>query len=216
MKLPALSFDQVKSRFSALSKRERLIILAGLAALLYAVANSLVYQKQQTQIASLDTQLQADQLKLNRIMADIESIDRGTFPRERGLTLSKELAELRSKSEALDLLLASVKGKTPQIGEVIRGLIRTRHQRITLQSIKTIPAQLVIAQQSPESSAIYRHGLEINIDGSYLDVLAYLRSLEASIDGLFWSGLNVAADGKEISVRIKIYILSREAKPILA
>jgi MSHA biogenesis protein MshJ len=213
MNLSLPSLGALKARFIGLSTRERFFILAGTAAIAFFLGNHFFFESQQAKISSLKTQLQTSQRNLDRILGDIRAIESGTFSRQADEALSNELESLRERNAALETLLTSVQGKTPQIGGLIRGLIRTQFQTVSLDSIKTLPSERVLSQ---DSRNIYRHGVEISLRGNYLELLRYLQSLESSIDGLFWSGINLNAGPNDVSIRVSIFILSNEAQPILA
>lgn len=58
---------------------------------------------------------------------------------------------------------------------------------------------------------LYRHGVEIRIEGRFVDLLAYLERLEASPQKLLWGGLSYRVlDYPKAEMRLTVYTLGAE------
>jgi MSHA biogenesis protein MshJ len=60
---------------------------------------------------------------------------------------------------------------------------------------------------------IYRHGVEVTVSGSYLDLLAYLRDLEKLPHQLYWGRMELAAapaakGGTTVTMKLSVHTLS--------
>ena len=56
---------------------------------------------------------------------------------------------------------------------------------------------------------IYRHGVEITVSGSYLDLLAYLKDLEKLPSQLYWGRLELSALAyPQVTLKLSVYTLS--------
>ena len=216
---------QLQVRFLNLTGREQVVMVLGTVALGYFLLDTIAYTDQKKQIAQTRAELQMNQTSLVVTRAIINSIDQGKYSRAEDDKLIFEREELRKQENTMKAILASIQGKTPQIGVLIRNLIATQHQRIQLISVKTVtPKQLFsapIAEPGNASPAVnktvYRHGVQLEIKGNYLDLLAYLRSLENNIVGLFWSDLSFTGTGTDSSsLKVTIFILSNQEEPILS
>jgi MSHA biogenesis protein MshJ len=101
-----------------------------------------------------------------------------------------------------------------------------RNRRVTLVDLRTLPRSAVSDRMADAASAaagavkgvvpvkpqeifVYRHGLELTVSGSYLDLLAYLSQLERSPTRLYWNALTLDASAHPVLVmKLGIYTLS--------
>lgn len=212
-----------KRSLKRLTKREQLAVAVGIGAIAWLLADwgFLTPQRQKAQI--LDAQLNQSRQLLANLQSEIKAVESGTAI-DPALKQLAELQDLRKEAAVIDAVLNNAQGTPIQLGSVIRRLIANQHQKIRLESIKTLPAQSLneaaaqgrpAAQQSrPAPSGnqdIYRHGVELEISGNYFDLLAYLKSLERSSNSLFWSDLRMTTQNYPLSVlKVKIFILSNE------
>jgi MSHA biogenesis protein MshJ len=72
-------------------------------------------------------------------------------------------------------------------------------------------------KKNPESGSaadlVYKHGVEIVIEGSYLDMVTYMTALEKMPWQLFWSRAKlVTQDSGKLSLTLRLYTLSLEKK----
>ena len=57
--------------------------------------------------------------------------------------------------------------------------------------------------------AVFRHGVEITVAGSYLDLLAYVTELEKLPTQLYWGGAELKADAYPlVTLKLKVFTLS--------
>ncbi len=62
------------------------------------------------------------------------------------------------------------------------------------------------------ASGLYQHGLELQIEGRYLDQIAWFEALEKTPYRIYWRELDLQAGGHGIAVtRIALFTLSRDA-----
>jgi MSHA biogenesis protein MshJ len=60
---------------------------------------------------------------------------------------------------------------------------------------------------------LYRHGVELVVQGSYLDMLSYMESLQALPSQLFWGRLQLDADNyPTATLTLTLYTLSLDEK----
>jgi MSHA biogenesis protein MshJ len=109
-----------------------------------------------------------------------------------------------------------------QMRSVIEGLLG-RSRGVSLVEMKTLATTTIASPSKPAPAAkppakpaapaterlIYRHGLELTVSGSYLDLLAYMRDLEQLPTQLYWGGLELdAAAYPKVSMKLIVYTLS--------
>lgn len=202
------AFSRLRDKLSALSTREKFLVVAVVGVTLSFGFDALVLVPQSERRAELvasQTRLEAQQLALN---ADLSSIGKRNGLLENA---QAENAQLKIQSANLNAVLASMQGGAPKIGDLARSALKD-FSRVTLVALKTLPVKTLIDAAPPK--AIYKHGVELELRGNYLDLLAYLKNLEANSSQVFWSNAKVLTlTYPETSLRVTIFILSDQ--PIL-
>jgi MSHA biogenesis protein MshJ len=65
---------------------------------------------------------------------------------------------------------------------------------------------------STTGPAIYRHGVELSVEGSYADLLSYLQALEALPQQLLWGSLELKVEQyPHVVLTLRLYTLSLES-----
>jgi MSHA biogenesis protein MshJ len=134
-----------------------------------------------------------------------------------------ENAKIKKQLENLQAVLSSMQVSKPQIGELVKSALKD-YPHVTLVSLKTLPVTTLIAavqanRDVPVASIaaekpIYKHGVEVEIHGGYLDLLACIKNLEDNSQNVFWADARLlTVKYPETSLRLTIFILSDQ--PIL-
>ena len=218
---------QWMDRVDAMSLRERLMIFVMLAVVLIALAMSMAIdplsgkQKQLTQ-----TVVQA-QAQTQALEAQIQALAEAS-KHDPDLSNKQRLADLDAKRKNAYIALSSVQQglvAPDKMTELLRDLLG-RNPRLSLISIKTLaPRALTDAAKPteptlksdakpPEKSptkdlGLYKHGVEISVEGSYADLVAYLVDLEQLPWRMYWGSVNLSAQTYPISrLTLTVYTLS--------
>jgi MSHA biogenesis protein MshJ len=97
--------------------------------------------------------------------------------------------------------------------KLLEDLLR-RQSGLRLVELRNLSAPLSLPEAQQAPSVLYRHGLQLTLEGGYFDLLAYLEAVQASGWQLHWSSLDYrvgeAGPGKA-RVRLELYTLSRHA-----
>ena len=214
------SFKQLRDKFYSLSVREQLMVVVVVGVGIYFIFEILVFTPQinrnnelMAARALLDSQVAA--LKAEILVATKTNVD-----------LEKaqlENVKIKKQLENLQAVLSSMQVSKPQIGELVKSALKD-YPHVTLVSLKTLPVTTLIAavqanRDVPVASIaaekpIYKHGVEVEIHGGYLDLLAYIKNLEDNSQNVFWSDARLlTVKYPETSLRLTIFILSDQ--PIL-
>lgn len=204
----------LKSWALARSPREITLLAASVVALVFFFADRLMYSPQNRRLIAAEQQVQSAQSMLLAAQSVLRGIESGAATGEAKENLPN-LVELRKQARLIDSVIGDSKGSPSSVSVLVKKLIATQHPRVNLLSLKTLPAKSLAASgQSPSSAKggqqdLFRHGVELELGGAYLDLVAYLRSLEAGSQGLLWSDARlVASNFPEVTLRVTIYILS--------
>jgi len=216
-------------RVDAMSLRERLMIFVMLAVVLVALVMTMAIDplsKKQKQLTQTLVQTQAQTQALEAQMQALAEASK----RDPDLSSKLRLADLDAKRKNAYTALASVQQglvAPDKMTELVRDLLG-RNPRLTLISIKTLapraltdaakPADPALknetkpAEKSPTKDlGLYKHGVEISVEGSYADLLAYLVDLEQLPWRMYWGGVNLSAQTYPISrLTLTVYTLSLE------
>ena len=198
-------------RVDALELRERLLLMAAGVVVLFLLVDTLwlqptlkAQQVTEQRIAELETKLhalgQSAQLLSYKTDADPTEIRR-----QRRDQLSGELAELDAR--ILGQLGALV--EPAQAAQVLEQLL-SGHRGLKLASLSanTEPLSGLDVDEQSAGVGLARYQLDMIVQGSYLDVLNYLRSLEHMPWKFFWEQVNFqSTEYPQAETRLKLYTL---------
>ena len=196
------------------SREQWLMYLIGLAliGLLYAqwvaaplAARTAIQEKRLTQVEQGITAAQGALRQLDeRLAADPN-------PRYR-----QAIGAAEARREAM---FAQIDGGTARLisptdmQKLLEDLLR-RQSGLRLVELRNLSAPLSLPEAQQAPSVLYRHGLQLTLEGGYFDLLAYLEAVQASGWQLHWSSrdyrVGEAGPGKA-RVRLELYTLSRHA-----
>ena len=210
------------------SLRERALVFAASATVLIALLNTLL----------IDPQL-ATQRRLSREVAQRQVEMRTLQEQLQAVALARQAdpdREIRFKLDALKLKVSEIEARLleeqrkfapPEQVGVLLGEMLSRNRKLQLVDMRTLPVASFAGNAAeaekapPQKSAaakpaapagggqIYRHGVEITVSGSYLDLLAYLKDLEKLPSQLYWGKLDLAVSAHpQVTLKLSVYTLS--------
>lgn len=200
-------------KFDALALRERyLVAVALLGGVLLvgwtmivdpALARSRIAERaianQRSQLAALAAQTQA-----------LQSPDKNPEA-----LAGAELAELKKQLSALNARFAALGGDLVP-PERMAGLLEEllgRKRGLHLLGLRTLPAASVLEPKAAGAEAgaagLYKHGVEIRLEGGYAELTEYLAQLEKSPQKLLWSSVTLSAETyPKLVLTLTVYTLS--------
>ncbi|MEY2654737.1 MAG: hypothetical protein RLZZ524_1765 [Pseudomonadota bacterium] len=217
--------------FDARAPRERVLLIASAAVLLLGLANALWLEDGWRAWQGLSQQRQGLEAGLARLQADQAAlVGRHAADIER---MKAEVAALETR------LTRRANGQAPSGGDTAGGdssggelvsaeqmpallgeLIGRRHGlRIrSLQSLGQTPVGAASSASANTASAttnvptLHRHGVEVRVEGSYPELLAYLQALEALPQKLLWGSLQLQVEQHpRVVLTLRVYTLSPQA-----
>lgn len=209
-------------RWQALAARERWLMYAvglGLLAMLYVllVADPLSLRRtqQQSALANIEARQQEALAGLAELQARLDA-DPNLQYRSALLSAAANRAELLARIDASTAALISPQ----QMQALLQELLRKQPQLrlLGLESFSE-PVELAAASTGEDEAGtapvvLYKHGLRLNLQGGYFDLLRYLQAVQASGWQLHWDSLDyqVGEEGHaQAQIRLKLYTLSRQA-----
>lgn len=214
MKVPA-SIQKAAARFDGMTLRERtLVTAAALVAVLMLWMLSFMDPVASRRAALID--------EMANIEAAIEAgVSPDQLPDDPGhMALAKEKKLKVQLDEVNAKLAATSAGLIPpeRMVQVIRDVLEGQHG-ITLVSLHNKPVTTLVEptrsdnSEAPpaEATGPYMHPVELLLEGSYLDVLAYLQTLEALPWRFYWKVLELRTTEYPTNrVRIELGTLSMD------
>ncbi|MCW9050896.1 MAG: hypothetical protein OQJ91_01050 [Motiliproteus sp.] len=214
-------------KFDQLTARERaLILVTTLVALLLPLVMYVLEPAQKKQLKTT-----TDIAKLKAANAN-KQLDIQTLHSQAQKDPNEALkAQIAQRQKQLDDLNAELRGQSeqlisPSVMLVSLQQIVSNHQGVELVSVnKSEPVAMSLAAegdqaisasktQEPAGSipqGLYRHDLEVVINGGFFDVLNYLKSLEQLPKGFFWDAVDYqVTEYPQAQVSIKVHTLSMD------
>lgn len=214
-----------QEKLDAVTPRERGMVLVCALGLIYLLANLLwlgpqetALDKQASSLKQIATQLQGAQTALQQLQ-QIQTMDPDA-PKKR------QIQHLQQELDSID----------QQLGQLSVGLVRAEQLPVILESVvaetgalkliklETLPVtRLQLSgstatgtekdkeKDASESLGVFKHTTAVVVEGSYFQVLAYLKSLETLDWRFYWESLVYrVGDYPSATVEIKVYTLSTE------
>ena len=209
------SLQQLSARANALSARDRALLGAIIAGAVIALGNSFVYQPFSAEHKRLKTDISSAQQQvaaLEQQMLAFSATPPGADPNLQNRT---QLATLKKENADLDHAVAHMMEGLIEPAQMARVLEEAlnRESGLTLVRAKNLGATPLTPATDPAATPVgpilYKHGLVIEFDGSYLAALRYLKALEALPWRLFWDGVELRVQKfPQAHITITVHTLS--------
>lgn len=205
-------------RYDALSLRERSLVMA---ALLGAVALLWDFQLMgplEQQRKRHREQITAVQRDITRLESAVEEIAKTSAARPEA-ALREQADRLRADIQLLDERLRGLTAgliEPRQMTRVLEQLLAHK-SGLRLASLRTLPPEAVMPESAAGTGAdgaaaaarIFKHGVELVLDGSYLDTLRFLEALEGLEWRFYWDRIELAVtDHPRATIKLTLYTVS--------
>lgn len=195
MRLRAVAWWRARNR------REQALILLAAVATLAGTVELTVLTPQRAARAQAKRDIAASLAQLDRLRAAAE------LTAARGTPKAGEILQARRRQAEASIEQAQANLIAPQ--EMARQLqaIVVRHPQLRVVGIQSLPPKPF---EGTAAATLYEHGLRVDVEGRYLDLLAYLEALELAPHRIFWRSLDMKAEAGVPLTRIEMFTLSRE------
>jgi MSHA biogenesis protein MshJ len=211
------------AKMEAASLRERALVFAGAAVVLIALLNATLIEPELVKQRRLSGEVALRQGEIKKMQEQLQklALARQANPdqlnRHQIETLRRQIAEVEAKLNEEQRKFAP----PDRIGALLEEML-SRNRRLQLVDMRTLPVAALgqggAAEKQPaagkppapgQGSPIYRHGVEITVRGTYLELLAYLRDLEKLPNQMYWGKLELAvAAHPQVTLKLSVYTLS--------
>lgn len=225
----ASSWQRRRRDFDARPRRERLLLIGALCGLAFLLADQLWLSPALKTWHGTRTQQRQSQLAWNSLLS--EQAKAQVTGQAQETQLRADVAHWRARVRDGDVALrehaATLVGPDGMLRLLEQMLARQGQVKVrAMQSLgktelaaelpATAAARAASGAAPPVAAlaagpALFRHGVELTLEGSYVDLLAYVRALEAMPQRLLWGGMQFRVEHYPRAVlTLKLYTLSLE------
>ena len=215
-------WEKLVGKIDGLSLRERALIFAAAAFMLVALIQVLFLDSLLAEQKRLSTQVVQQQEKMKEIQAQIEVSQQAR--RDDAISpLRQRLSQVKQQLADGDAYLQSRRDRLVQPEKMADLLeqVLNKNGQLQLINLQTLPvAPLIEKAFKPEGAGaasaaveldrqVFRHGVQITVRGSYLDLFQYLTAIEQLPTKMFWgmSRMNVV-QYPAVELTLTLYTLS--------
>lgn len=216
------SYSNLRDKLRGLSQREQVLLLVVSVVVIYFVVDALVFAPQALREQALQDKQKALQAQMAVLSAEIAAVEKA-LKTDSLAEKQAELSQLKKQAAVLDSVVQSVSIDVPKLRPLVAEMLKSKTARVKAVSLKTLAASPLVSQAKPQSAgagaganvaslnpgAVYKYGLDIELKGAYLDLMAFLASVEAANPNLLWSNAKLTTGQyPENTMRISVFLLS--------
>lgn len=220
-------WQRLADRIDAYSLRERGMMFAAAVLVLAMLMDAIFLQPEFAREKRLSSRVSQNQAELRTLQEQIQrvvSVRQADPDRDNRARLERLKTRVAESEAAIES--EQRKFTPPEKMRAVLEEMLSRNRRVRLVELKTLaPTSIADAKAQPEAAPkpaapvtakppaaerqIYRHGVELTVAGSYLDLLAYLQDLEKLPTQLYWGSAEMnAAAHPRVTLKITVYTLS--------
>ena len=222
----------IGSKFEALNPRERWMVACALLVVVYAVINMLLLGPVLERQKILARELVTDKTQIQGLNQQIGEFSKQAVA-DPDAQNKQRIAELQSHLQLLETQLSGLQTtliSPDKMPELLRSLLK-KNSALKLIELKTLPTKDLldnssegtstatsssavqdtshIDQSKKQDSPVFKHGVEITIEGRYLDLLEYVSELEKMPWHVLWSKADLSAEHyPDSQLKLTVYTLS--------
>ena len=219
------------AKIDAMSSRERIILFGGLLLVIVYIAFMVFIDPAQQRKKGLSAELEKQRAEMQVLQIQIADLaakrgdpDAANLARRNGLR--EQIAGIEVSLKDMNQTLVPAQNMKALLQEML-----THQPRLQLVALKTLPVTPLVekkektektektdaangaaptpASTPPVESNVFKHGVEITLQGSYADLYEYLTRVEKLQWRMFWSRASLnAEDSPRLKLTVTIYTLS--------
>lgn len=198
----------LNGKIDDMSLRERAMIFLAVGFVLIALINNFLLEplleKQKVRAALMQQQ----QEKAKELQATMQALTQAKQDDEHS-PVRIRIAQLKQQMTEQDNYLKGRRDRlvAPEQMAHLLEQVLNKNSHLQLVSLKTLPVSLLIEKKEAADAVppslvndgstqkqIYKHGVQISIRGSYLDLLQYISALEKLPTQMFWAEANMSVE----------------------
>lgn len=213
-------WQQLGQRFNAYSRRERALLAAALIGGAILLGNLLLIDPALARSRQLHRQGEQQQLEAQTLAAQAGAL-KAQLQVDPDAGKKAEIAQRRSELAAVEAELKALEGDfvPPAQMNALLDQLLSNQPRLRLLSLKSLPPENLagprVAAGAPQPAddgvGLYKHGVELRLEGSYADLHAWLAQVEASPQKLLWGDVRFrVVEHPRSLLTLTVYTLSTD------
>ena len=213
---------KLSGRIDGMSLRERIAIFVASVAVLLFLIDSVVLEPMFARNRQLADQIRQQNMRLETANNGV-ALQMAAFSGNPDAAAELQLAGLKRDAAAMAGSLRAMQHglvAPEKMGQLLQQLLRS-NGNLKLISLRTLPvtgmggaAAAADGKAAPaQRELLYRHGVEVVLQGGYLDMLDYMEALEGSPQQVFWGRAQLDARNYPAStLTLTLYTLGLDEK----
>jgi MSHA biogenesis protein MshJ len=211
-------------KIDALPVRERIMVFVAAVAVILFVIDALFIEPAAARRRSLLAQSEQQRTTLSTLRPQIQLLEKKLAEPDalniaRRDDFKRRIAQIDETLKGMQQSLVAAENVKALLQDVL-----ARNPRLQLVSLRTLPVTPLVEKTgkpeatppvpgglstAAEGGAVFKHGVELTIQGSYADLYAYLARLENLSWRMFWARAYLnAEDYPRLTLTITVYTLS--------
>ncbi len=198
-------WQRFAARIDEMSLRQRAMLFATVSLLLVVFAHVALIEPLLVRQKTLIDRSTRNQSQLAAVRAQIEGLlKEGDSKDPEQLAVQQLEVRLAELEKSLERRKGAFVAPN-RLPELLKNLLGGG-RAIRLESLRTVPGV-----QTRSGAALYRHGLEMTLRGSYFDLMQYLDELEKTPARLLWGGMQLQVEQyPEVRLTLQLHTLSTQ------
>ena len=213
---------KLSGRIDSMTLRERIEIFVASVAVLLFLINSLILEPLFARNRQLADQIHQQNMRLETANNGV-ALQMAAFSANPDAAAELQLAGLKRDAAAMAGALRAMQHglvAPEKMGQLLQQLLRS-NGKLKLLSLRTLPVTGMggapaasDAKAAPaQRELLYRHGVEVVLQGGYLDMLDYMEALEGAPQQVFWGRAQLDARKYPAStLTLTLYTLGLDEK----
>lgn len=208
---------------NARNSRERALIFVMVLVVVWALLSALLLDPLLAKKKRLTLEVNQQQTQVQKLRVQIEDtlsagrVDPDAATRVRLAALNQKLEQSRAALQSVQQSLVPADKMARLLEDVLK-----QNRNLKLVSVKTLPVSGVLEmpadaapskseEKSPAGPAIYKHGVEITVSGSYAELTQYLDTMEKLPWRMIWGKAEMRVEEYPlVTLTITLYTLSMD------
>jgi MSHA biogenesis protein MshJ len=198
-------WEKISAKVDAMSKRERVLIFASVAVLILSLVDTFLLEPQYLAQKELRNQVIQQKVSLAELQAKIITVVQDNSPNSSS-PLRIQLNRVKQELDEGKAFLQSNRDHLVQPEKMAAHLkqLLNRNNRLQLVTLQTLDVTPLIEETNitdeeqavntdpqlsdeVKSKQVFKHGVQLTVRGSYLDLLNYLSELENLPQQMYWA-----------------------------
>jgi MSHA biogenesis protein MshJ len=217
---PGLGWRRLRQRFDALARRERLLVITAAAAACVMAADAMWLTPAFKAWTAAHQREAALPGALAKTAAEAQRHAEVALAQQR--QWQAELAQLRHRLQDGEAAMREIEANLVGPDRMLSLLeqMLEGHGQLRVREMKSLPRADLVAEAAstvpaPAGSAatarpaLYRHGIELTLEGSFIDLVRYLEALENMPQRLLWGAMRLKVEQHpKALLTLRVYTLS--------